>query len=73
MIQRHTPEETAEKFQITSDEVKIILSESKEKLAKYRFEKRPKPHRDDKILTSWNGIYTFLIFYNYIYIYIYIF
>ncbi|RIA87673.1 hypothetical protein C1645_827460 [Glomus cerebriforme] len=56
LIERHTPEETAEKFKISLDEVKAILAESKEKLAKYRFEKRPKPHRDDKILTSWNGL-----------------
>ncbi|CAB4406203.1 unnamed protein product [Rhizophagus irregularis] len=56
LIERHTPEETAEKFQISLDEAKAILAESKEKLAKYRFEKRPKPHRDDKILTTWNGL-----------------
>jgi len=55
LIERHTPEETAEKFKISLDEVRAILTESKEKLAKYRFEKRPKPHRDDKVLTTWNG------------------
>ncbi|CAI2171787.1 4885_t:CDS:10 [Funneliformis geosporum] len=55
LIERYTPEQTAEYFKIPFDEAISILSECKEKLAKYRFDNRPKPHRDDKILTSWNG------------------
>jgi len=36
LIQHRTPEKSAEKFKITPDEVKSILSESKEKLARYQ-------------------------------------
>ncbi|CAG8506921.1 1009_t:CDS:10 [Gigaspora rosea] len=56
LIERHTLEETAGHFNITLDQLKETLSESLKELAKYRFEKRPKPHRDDKILSSWNGL-----------------
>ncbi|CAG8606655.1 10106_t:CDS:10, partial [Diversispora eburnea] len=56
LIQRYTLEETSRHFEITLNELKEILEESKQKLAKFRFENRPKPHRDDKILTSWNGL-----------------
>ncbi|CAG8462636.1 12261_t:CDS:10 [Dentiscutata erythropus] len=56
LIQRHTLEETAGHFNITSDQLKETLSESMKELAKYRVEKRPKPHRDDKILAAWNGL-----------------
>ncbi|CAG8633908.1 2060_t:CDS:2, partial [Scutellospora calospora] len=56
LIERHTLEKTAEHFDITLDQLVEILSESRQKLAKYRSEKRPKPHRDDKILAAWNGL-----------------
>ncbi|RHZ77167.1 hypothetical protein Glove_184g16 [Diversispora epigaea] len=56
LIQRYTPEETSLHFEITLNELNEILEESKQKLAKFRFENRPRPHRDDKILTSWNGL-----------------
>jgi len=36
LIQHHTFEKIAEKFKITPDKVKSILSESKEKLARYQ-------------------------------------
>jgi hypothetical protein len=51
----HTPEETAKQFGHSVEEVKSILSASREKLFRAR-EKRPKPHLDDKILVSWNGL-----------------
>ncbi|CAG8768985.1 26049_t:CDS:10, partial [Racocetra persica] len=56
LIERYSLEETAEHFSITLDQLKEVLSESRKKLLKYRFEKRPKPHRDDKILAAWNGL-----------------
>ncbi|CAG8654992.1 8293_t:CDS:10 [Gigaspora margarita] len=56
LIERHTLEETAGHFNIALDQLKETLSESLKELAKYRFEKRPKPHRDDKILAAWNGL-----------------
>ncbi|MCI0694818.1 thioredoxin domain-containing protein [candidate division KSB1 bacterium] len=51
----HTPEETAKQFGHSVEKVKSILSASREKLFRAR-EKRPKPHLDDKILVSWNGL-----------------
>ncbi|KAG9289252.1 hypothetical protein G9A89_007497 [Geosiphon pyriformis] len=56
LIERHTIEETANQFKISLENLNQILTRSKEKLAKHRFEKRPKPHRDEKILTAWNGL-----------------
>jgi uncharacterized protein len=42
-------------FNKTSEEILIIIKDSKKKLLEER-EKRPRPHLDDKILTSWNGL-----------------
>lgn len=50
-----TPEETAGQFGLSPKEVQSILSASREKLLEVR-EKRPRPHLDDKILVSWNGL-----------------
>lgn len=36
-------------------ELEQILADAKDKLWEYRREVRPRPHRDDKIITSWNG------------------
>ncbi|MEY2479854.1 MAG: hypothetical protein QOI04_781 [Verrucomicrobiota bacterium] len=55
LIQRHTVAETAKHFQKSEDEVRHSLAQSREKLLSIR-SKRPRPHLDDKIITSWNGL-----------------
>ena len=51
----HSIEETADKFKLTKENASTILSETREKLFSTR-EQRPKPHLDDKIIVSWNGL-----------------
>ncbi|KAG2205831.1 hypothetical protein INT47_004014 [Mucor saturninus] len=51
-----TIEDTAKAAGMTPTEVTRILNSSKRKLWDYRSSIRPKPHRDEKILTSWNGL-----------------
>jgi len=51
----HSISETSNKFEKATDEVHRIIEEGKKKLFNVR-EKRPLPHLDDKILTSWNGL-----------------
>lgn len=46
--------QTASKFELSLEELKADLEESKKILYEERL-KRPKPSLDDKILTSWNG------------------
>jgi len=50
----HPFEETAKKFKKTEEELARLLERSRQKLHAAR-KMRPHPHRDDKILTSWNG------------------
>lgn len=50
-----TEEEIAKNLNITEKAVKKALDQSKEILYEVR-QKRPKPHRDDKFITSWNGL-----------------
>lgn len=47
--------ETAKKFEKTPEEIAEIIDKSRAKLLAVR-NLRPKPHLDDKILTSWNGL-----------------
>nr|XP_018915156.1 PREDICTED: spermatogenesis-associated protein 20 [Bemisia tabaci] len=47
--------QTASKFELSLEELKADLEESKKILYEERL-KRPKPSLDDKILTSWNGL-----------------
>jgi uncharacterized protein YyaL (SSP411 family) len=47
-------EETAEKLKLDVATVRAALKEGREILYEAR-QKRPRPHRDDKMLTAWNG------------------
>jgi hypothetical protein len=50
-----TLEQSAKYFKRSADEIEGVITRAKAKLLKER-EKRVKPFRDDKILTSWNGL-----------------
>ncbi len=52
---RHTIEETAAKFNLSKEKISQIINESTNRLYHAR-RKRIRPHLDDKILTSWNGL-----------------
>ena len=52
---KQTVEETAIKFNLSKEKTGRIINEAKEKLYYARM-KRKRPHLDDKILTSWNGL-----------------
>ena len=47
--------ETAKKFNKTEKEIDSLLSEARGKLMEIR-SGRPRPHLDDKVITSWNGL-----------------
>ncbi|MBI2071050.1 MAG: thioredoxin domain-containing protein [Elusimicrobia bacterium] len=51
----HGMPDTAKKFQKSEKETQRILQETKQKLFEARA-KRPRPHLDDKVLVSWNGL-----------------
>ena len=55
LIQRHAVVETAKDFKKSEDEIRQLLARSREKLLSIRA-KRPRPHLDDKIIASWNGL-----------------
>lgn len=52
---KYSIEETAKEFNLLPDKTEQILNEAKYKLCQYR-KNRERPHLDDKILTSWNGL-----------------
>jgi uncharacterized protein YyaL (SSP411 family) len=54
-MQTFTIEETAHYFKLLPESVREQLSVSRMKLLAERNE-RPRPHLDDKIVTSWNGL-----------------
>ena len=54
LIVRGSVEETADHFKLSVPITEQLLSQAKEQLAQVRRD-RPKPQRDDKILTAWNG------------------
>jgi uncharacterized protein YyaL (SSP411 family) len=55
LYQARSMEETAAQFSIGVAEARAVLKNASAKLLEVRSE-RPRPHLDDKILTSWNGL-----------------
>jgi uncharacterized protein len=55
LIERHTIAETARHFKKSEAEIGKMLTRSREKLFAIRAQ-RPRPHLDDKIISSWNGL-----------------
>jgi uncharacterized protein YyaL (SSP411 family) len=55
LIQRHELSEAASRFSVSEEEFKQTINEAKKILFNERA-KRPRPHLDDKIITSWNGL-----------------
>ena len=55
LIERHTIAETAQHFKKSEAEIGKMLTQSREKLFAIRAQ-RPRPHLDDKIISSWNGL-----------------
>jgi uncharacterized protein YyaL (SSP411 family) len=55
LIERHTIAETARHFEKSEGEIAKVLAQSRQKLFAIRGQ-RPRPHLDDKIISSWNGL-----------------
>src|SRR5262249_36843736 len=55
LIQRLDVADTAKKFDLTQEKAEQLLDESRKLLLDARA-KRPRPARDDKIVTAWNGL-----------------
>jgi len=55
VYQAHPLEETAERFHQAPETIKAVLERCRRKLFTLR-QQRPRPHRDEKILTAWNGL-----------------
>jgi uncharacterized protein YyaL (SSP411 family) len=51
----YSVDETVKAFGISAEEVRTIIDEGKRKLSDVR-RSRIRPHLDDKVLTSWNGL-----------------
>jgi uncharacterized protein YyaL (SSP411 family) len=55
LAQVHSLEETARHFNTAVEEVGVSIENSKRKVLAWR-SKPVRPHRDDKVLTGWNGL-----------------
>ena len=55
LYRAHSVAETSVRFDLSEDQVKRILSRSRNIIFTERA-RRPRPHLDDKILTAWNGL-----------------
>ncbi|MBL0713927.1 MAG: thioredoxin domain-containing protein [Desulfosarcina sp.] len=55
LLQVHTLAQTAEYFQQRPENIAALLDRAATKLLAAR-DRRPRPHRDEKILTAWNGL-----------------
>jgi uncharacterized protein len=55
LIERHSFEDAAKEFNLSEDQVRQSLAESRKLLLEAR-NQRPRPSRDDKVVTSWNGL-----------------
>ncbi len=55
LIERQTVADAARHFKKSEAEIAKVLAQSREKLFAIRTQ-RPRPHLDDKIISSWNGL-----------------
>jgi uncharacterized protein YyaL (SSP411 family) len=55
LIERHSEEDAAKEFNSSEEQVRQLLDESRKLLLEVR-NQRPRPSRDDKVVTSWNGL-----------------
>jgi uncharacterized protein len=55
LIEQHSPADAASEFKSSEDQVRQIIDESRKLLLTAR-DQRPRPSRDDKVVTSWNGL-----------------
>src|SRR5260370_2143268 len=55
LIERHFVEDAAKEFNSSEGQIRQLLDESRKLLLDVR-NQRPRPCRDDKVVTSWNGL-----------------